>query len=227
MRPSLGSAVLAFANLSVRGVLVCERAARHIWFSMRGNHDLYTIIKTDMVQISLKVAITVEEFFGDRIVQNIATLLGVRRRPSGVSTLHVSPTLVCACSQISKNRIKIVGTRAGSVEVDVAILAEEPTAGGTNTTDVERHDTVVDLALAIVNITRVSRSRRWCLERAELLQSFHVCICFADDGHDGRRVRSGGPATDALAAAQHDQQHRQLRIALWLWLWLWLRWCWR
>ena len=63
------------AWLAVTVLLCC--AARRLWFTMRGGHEQYDIVITPMIAITVKLSTTVEEFYGDNVIFNIAMLLQV------------------------------------------------------------------------------------------------------------------------------------------------------
>jgi hypothetical protein len=52
--------------------------ARRLWLTLRGPTSTYTIAATPVVQLTIRLTVTIEEFFGETLVQNIALLLGVR-----------------------------------------------------------------------------------------------------------------------------------------------------
>jgi hypothetical protein len=63
---------------SPAGSNVLDPQARLLYLSMRGGPDsqLYDILTTQRIKLSLVLSVSVEEFFGDTLVSNIATLLG-------------------------------------------------------------------------------------------------------------------------------------------------------
>lgn len=77
---------------------------RTITFLVKGNTpiDLY---QSDLVQVSLHVEMSIEEFFGDQFVSNVAASLG-----------------------INATQIRIVDVRVGSVIIDFEIIKELPMA---------------------------------------------------------------------------------------------------
>ena len=56
-------------------LLVC--AARRLYFTMRGGSNRYGIVVTPMVAITVSFSTSVEEFYGDNVIYNIALLLSV------------------------------------------------------------------------------------------------------------------------------------------------------
>jgi hypothetical protein len=66
---------------SILRCVPCPCAERRFWLTMRGGSPgggSYLIASTPSVQLSIRLAISIEEFFGPLLVQNIATLLQVR-----------------------------------------------------------------------------------------------------------------------------------------------------
>lgn len=63
---------------SPTGSNVLDPQARLLYLTMRGgaNSQLYDILTTQRIKLNLVLSVSVEEFFGDALVQNIATLLG-------------------------------------------------------------------------------------------------------------------------------------------------------
>ena len=56
-------------------------AGRRLWLTMRGDTSgvsTYEVVATAAVQLSLVLSVSIEEFYGPNIIQNIATLLQVR-----------------------------------------------------------------------------------------------------------------------------------------------------
>lgn len=45
---------------------------------MRGGTNSYEIVMTPVVALTVKLTATIEEFYGENVVSNIALLLGVR-----------------------------------------------------------------------------------------------------------------------------------------------------
>ena len=65
----------------------------------------YTIVTTPMVQLTIRLSMSIEEFYGVNIVNNIATLLRVRAAPSssscdavtGVPVIDTPETVAAQC----------------------------------------------------------------------------------------------------------------------------------
>jgi len=110
------------------GSFAHDPQARRLKFVLGGGESAQPwldIRQTPKVQLTLKLAVTVEEFFGERLVQNLATLLG-----------------------IPASRIRVVGVQAGSVNVKVEIVDEaEPAAN--ETVAIEQEARLADLATTI------------------------------------------------------------------------------
>ena len=79
---------------------------RKIWFTVRGGNPqrTYRLVRTPAIQVNMHLAISVAEFFGDDLVDNLARLLGIAR-----------------------GQIKIVDVRPGSTVVAMEIRDEQPT----------------------------------------------------------------------------------------------------
>ena len=53
-----------------------DRDLKRLYITIRGKMP-YTIQTTPVIQVSLTLEVTVDEFFGERLVQNLAFLLGI------------------------------------------------------------------------------------------------------------------------------------------------------
>ena len=111
----VGVPMLTPANRSSRGVpaetdapgtWLFDPARRTLWFTVRGGAPTrtYRLVRTPAIQLTMHLAISVETFFADDLVRNLATLLGI---PAGT--------------------IKVVDVRAGSVVTQLEIRDEQPT----------------------------------------------------------------------------------------------------
>ena len=80
-------------------------AGRRLWVTMRGDTSgqvRYHVVATPAVQISLVLAISVEDFYGPNIINNIATLLQVTCRGLQLPLLLcVGLELACSCLDTS------------------------------------------------------------------------------------------------------------------------------
>ncbi len=138
---------------SPTGSNVLDPQARLLYVTTRGgpSSQQYDILTTQRIKLNLVLSVSVEEFFGDTLVTNIATLLGyvaLRARPCTAHCLlsrscavciivvHVSKwswpaflSFSCLCS-IPSNRIKVVSVHAGSVNVEVEINDYTPPVNG-------------------------------------------------------------------------------------------------
>lgn len=62
--------------------LVWSVTARRLWMTVRGgsaDNGLYIIAATPVVQLSLVLSVSLEDFYGPALIHNIATLLMVRQ----------------------------------------------------------------------------------------------------------------------------------------------------
>lgn len=88
------------------GTWLFNPQARRLWFTARGGSTTryYDFVRKAAVQVTLLIAMPVEQFFGADLVHNLALLLS-----------------------IDSSRIKVVDVRAGSTQADFVISDSEPT----------------------------------------------------------------------------------------------------
>jgi hypothetical protein len=79
---------------------LCVFAARRLWFTMRGGWNRYDVVITPMIAITVKLSATIEEFYGETVVFNIAMLLGV----SGMALIVVCCLLTLAMFSVVRYR---------------------------------------------------------------------------------------------------------------------------
>jgi len=77
VRPTQGETLPTLA--SPAGANKFDPQARHLWLVMRGGDPgaEYLIRRKSSVQLDLTLAVSVDEFQGENVVQNIATLLRI------------------------------------------------------------------------------------------------------------------------------------------------------
>ena len=80
-RPAVAVVLATPADLpqlgAPHGANLFDPKARHVTVSARGGGGAIDIVRLPSVQISLTLAVSPAEFFGDGIVFNLATLLGI------------------------------------------------------------------------------------------------------------------------------------------------------